>query len=87
MTRVFPLGLISATLGICAAGGVPVFDAITKVPGFVQGPIMLTGVVTGVLAVGSGIGAVFVPQERTRGIIGIILGAAAIIMLPSLMRA
>jgi hypothetical protein len=84
--RGFPWGLLSLTLGFGAAVGVPLFDAVTKVPGFVQGPILMTGIVTAMLAVGAGIHATLKPVERIRGIIGISLGVVAFVLLPALAR-
>lgn len=83
----FPWGLLSLALGIFAAVGVPVIDFITKVPGYLQSPILITGEVASVLAVGAGVGAVFLRTERTRGIIGACLGLVAFVLLPTLGRA
>jgi len=82
----FPLGTLSLTLGHCVAIGIPTFDTITNVPGFVQGPIIVTGLVAAVLAIAFGIGAMFMAAHRRRGIIGTCLGCAALILLPLLAR-
>jgi hypothetical protein len=84
--RGFPWGTLSLTLGISAAFAVPLFDSVTQVPGFVQSPILITGMVSSWLAIGSGIGAAFVRSERTRGLIGACLGFAGSILWPTLAR-
>ena len=84
--RGIPWGVLSLTLGLGAAVGVPVFDAVTRVPGFVQGPILMTGMATALLAVGAGVHATLTPVERVRGIIGIGLGVVALFLLPTIAR-
>ena len=86
-TRGFPWGMLSLTLGVCAAVGIPIFGFLTRVPGYLQSPILITGGVTGVLAIGSGVGAIFVRAERTRGIIGMCLGFMGLMLMPMLGRA
>jgi hypothetical protein len=47
---------------------------------------MLVDVAAGVLAVGAGVGAIFVPGQRTTGLLGAGLGLAGLILLPTLAR-
>lgn len=85
--RGFPWGMLSLTLGICAAVVVPIFDFVTRVPGYLESPILITGMAAGMLAIGSGIGAAFVRSERARGIAGACLGLVGCMLLSMLARA
>src|SRR5947208_7354262 len=41
--RGFPWGMLSLTFGVCAVVGMPTFDSVIKVPGYLQSPILITG--------------------------------------------
>ena len=87
VVRRFPWGLLSVTLGICAAVGVPAFDGFARVPASGQGPILGAGIIAAVLAIISGSIAGFVRGQRMRGIIGVCFGVVALVFLPSLTTA
>lgn len=85
--REFPWGILSLSFGLCAALVVPIFDAVARVPGYLQSPILLTEAAAGLLAIGSGIVAAFARIERARGIVGVCLGLIGLIVMPMLARA
>lgn len=86
-SRYIPWGLIALSLGVCASLAVPAFDFVTRVPGYVQTPILFTGTATAMLAIVIGTGAAFLKSQRKCGIWGACLGFVGLILLPTLARA
>jgi hypothetical protein len=85
--RRFPLGIISLWSGVCAVAGIPIVDAVIRIPLYLQLPILITGAAAGVLAIGTGVGAIVVRAERTRGILGVCFGFVGLMLMLVLARA
>ncbi len=82
-----PWGICSLTFGGVAAIGMPVFDAVTQLPGFVQSQFLSAGMASGVVGIILGVVSLFFSRERLRGIIGIGLGVFGYCFLQMIARA
>lgn len=87
MYRGFAWGVLSLTLGLGGAVGIPVVAGMASEFGLAREPFLSAGELAGLLAVVSGYVAVVKRRERICAIFGIVLGVLAFFLLPMLQRA
>ena len=73
------------TLGFVAAIGVPVVDQVVRLPGFAQSPLIFIGLSVALLAIGCGMAAIRLPTTRNLGVVGLVLGVVALVIIPLLL--